>query len=144
MYILFIYNFSSILKNFTEVIVLTHPTNFGYGQALITGMKSAKRSNIIWMDGDGQHQVEDVVKLANNLLPEDVDFVIGERGKSSLQSTSRILGKYFLRLIIKFNCFQALYIYAFVQICSICALWPHWLAEPYQYAPSILEYAVKG
>ena len=39
-------NTASILKNFTEVIVLTHPTNFGYGQALITGMKSAKKSNI--------------------------------------------------------------------------------------------------
>ena len=96
-------NTGSILKKFSNISVLTHPTNFGYGQALITGMKSANRSNIVWVDGDGQHQIEDVVRLSKNLLPEEVDFVIGERGKSSLQSGSRVLGKYFLRVLVKFS-----------------------------------------
>ena len=94
---------SSIIKKFTAVKFLKHPTNFGYGQALVTGMRSANCSNVVWMDGDGQHQIKDVVKVSKALLPKEIDYVIGERGASSHQEKSRLTGKFFLKVVLKMS-----------------------------------------
>jgi glycosyltransferase involved in cell wall biosynthesis len=93
---------NEILNQFKSIKIIRHHHNFGYGQSIITGMKNSSKSNVVWMDGDGQHQVDDVVKLSKILINEDVDYVVGERDSKSFQVKSRILGKFILRILIKF------------------------------------------
>ena len=82
-------------------ILLKHGRNRGYGQALISGMKQATGDNVIWMDSDGQHRLEDVEKVARILAEQDVDFVVGERDSKSHQVKSRMLGKFVLRQLVR-------------------------------------------
>lgn len=58
---------------------LIHIRNFGYGQALMTGIRKASRPYVMTMDSDGQHRVEDVRNLYAVWKMIDVDMVIGSR-----------------------------------------------------------------
>ena len=65
-------------------IVIRHSVNLGQGAALQTGIDYALRMNanfIVTFDADGQHQVEDALKLVNAILSSDggVDIVMGSR-----------------------------------------------------------------
>lgn len=90
-----------IIGGFKSVRLIKHVRNAGYGQAVVTGMKNSTRSNVVWMDGDGQHQLGDVIKLCKILVAPEIDFVIGERDRNSHQVKRRILGKLVLRMFIK-------------------------------------------
>lgn len=59
---------------------IKHGCNYGYGAALLTGIKSATRPLIITMDSDGQHSVGDVVNLyiAWRMM-KTCDMLIGAR-----------------------------------------------------------------
>jgi glycosyltransferase involved in cell wall biosynthesis len=61
--------------------VVRHPYNIGNGAAVKTGMRAARGRLIVLMDGDGQHQPEDIVKL----LAEAGNYhmVVGARAKGS-------------------------------------------------------------
>lgn len=82
------------------------PINLGIGGAVQTGYKYALQEGYdvaVQVDGDGQHNPESLVKMANYMLEEDVDMVIGSRfiEKQGFQSTGtrRIGIKYFTILI---------------------------------------------
>lgn len=72
---------AAILKALSEknpaVVVLTHPTNIGYGAAVRTGCDAATTEWIAFMDSDGQFHAEDF----NALLPlcREASFVVGRR-----------------------------------------------------------------
>jgi len=62
--------------------VVRHALNRGLGGALGTGIAAALRlgaESIVTMDADGQHRIEDAVRLFDRLDEGDVDFVIGSR-----------------------------------------------------------------
>lgn len=62
--------------------VVTHMLNRGLGGALGTGIAAALHlgaDTIVTMDADGQHRVEDAIRLFERLEEGDVDFVIGSR-----------------------------------------------------------------
>lgn len=61
--------------------VVRHPYNIGNGAAVKTGMRAARGRLVVLMDGDGQHQPEDIVKL----LAEAGNYhmVVGARAKGS-------------------------------------------------------------
>ena len=62
--------------------VVRHAINRGLGGALGTGIAAALRLGadaIVTMDADGQHRIEDAVRLFDRLDEGDVDFVIGSR-----------------------------------------------------------------
>ena len=61
----------------SNLMVLTHEKNRGYGEALRTGLDAATKEWMGYMDSDGQFRTEDFEKL----LPytEQVDFVTGRR-----------------------------------------------------------------
>ena len=42
---------------------IKHGVTQGYGSALMTGIKNATRPLVLTIDGDGQHQISEVVKL---------------------------------------------------------------------------------
>src|SRR3990167_10942822 len=59
---------------------IKHGVNFGYGSALMTGIKNASRDLVMTIDSDGEHRVEDVVRLYHAWrLIEHVDMLIGTR-----------------------------------------------------------------
>ncbi|MDE1843645.1 MAG: glycosyltransferase family 2 protein, partial [Thaumarchaeota archaeon] len=68
--------------------VISHQKNQGYGAAVITLFDRARDENadiLTIIDGDGQHDPEQIPLLINALQENDVDVVIGSR---FLQSSS--------------------------------------------------------
>ncbi|MBD3260119.1 MAG: glycosyltransferase [Candidatus Altiarchaeales archaeon] len=64
-----------------KVRVIRHPVNTGLGSALSTGFKIAKKEGfkyLITIDGDGQHNPQDLVKIIRK-LGEGTDVVVGVR-----------------------------------------------------------------
>ena len=59
-----------------ELRVIHHPQNRGYGAALITGFKNARKDFIFYTDGDGQYDVREINNLLLALRP-DTDLVNG-------------------------------------------------------------------
>lgn len=61
--------------------VVRHPYNIGNGAAVKSGIRAAKGTMIVLMDGDGQHKPEDIPKL----LAEAANYhmVVGARAKGS-------------------------------------------------------------
>ena len=78
---------------------IKHGENFGYGSALLTGIKNSTRPLIITMDGDGQHTVADVFNLyvAWQII-KDCDLLIGSRRLKN-ELWYRMYGRKFLNLI---------------------------------------------
>lgn len=63
-------------------IVISHQTNKGYGSAIISLFNYARENNadiMITIDGDGQHDPEQIPLLLNAMSKHDVDVVIGSR-----------------------------------------------------------------
>jgi glycosyltransferase involved in cell wall biosynthesis len=60
--------------------VIHHPRNLGYGAALISGFKNAKKDLIFYTDGDGQYDVRELPKLLAKLGP-NIDLVNGYKVK---------------------------------------------------------------
>jgi glycosyltransferase involved in cell wall biosynthesis len=79
------------------VRVLRQPSNRGYGAALKAGIRAATSEYILTMDADGQHRLQDVLKLCDAVsgtLPPDC--VIGHRTKLVHSPLWRMPGKWFL------------------------------------------------
>ena len=56
--------------------VIHHTKNMGYGTALISGFRNARKDLIFYTDGDGQYDVREIRKLLAHLKPT-VDLVNG-------------------------------------------------------------------
>lgn len=61
--------------------VIRHPYNIGNGAAVKSGIRVARGKRLILMDGDGQHQPEDIPKLLAGL--DRYHMVVGSRAKGS-------------------------------------------------------------
>jgi glycosyltransferase involved in cell wall biosynthesis len=59
--------------------VISHDKNRGKGAAMKTAIRNAKADIIVFLDGDGQHNPEDIPKLLDPIIQEKADFVIGSR-----------------------------------------------------------------
>jgi glycosyltransferase involved in cell wall biosynthesis len=67
-------------ENGADVII--HDVNKGYGGALNSIFEYSKKANadiLITMDGDGQHQPEEIPKLTQALTEFNADLIIGSR-----------------------------------------------------------------
>lgn len=62
-------------------IVIRHPYNIGNGAAIKTGIRNARGDILVTLDGDGQHDPNDIPKLLENLGP--YDMVVGSRNSDS-------------------------------------------------------------
>src|SRR5215813_209563 len=60
--------------------VIHHESNRGYGAALISGFKNAKKDLIFYTDGDGQYDVRELHNLLAHLKP-NIDLVNGYKVK---------------------------------------------------------------
>lgn len=64
-------------------IVLRHPQNRGKGEALKTGFNYIRSEcdpdKVVCADSDGQHSVDDIIKLADNIDESKPEMVLGVR-----------------------------------------------------------------
>ena len=59
-----------------------HPTNLGYGAALLSGFRAARHEHVAFTDGDRQFRVADVGRLIDRMAePDTPDVVVGFRIK---------------------------------------------------------------
>ena len=70
--------------------VIRHPYNKGNGAAVKSGIRHATGAFILVIDGDGQHQPSDALRLVSQLA--EYDLVVGARSTSTQASWSRRLG----------------------------------------------------
>jgi glycosyltransferase involved in cell wall biosynthesis len=71
-------------------IVYSHPYNMGNGASIKSGIRIASGDILVFMDGDGQHDPNDIAKMLQ-YFPE-YDMVVGARSKTSQVSIFRGLG----------------------------------------------------
>jgi len=63
-------------------LVINHSTNRGYGEAIKSCFEAAKSNGahiLITLDGDGQHNPDEIPQLLAPILKEKADLVIGSR-----------------------------------------------------------------
>jgi glycosyltransferase involved in cell wall biosynthesis len=65
-----------LARTFPEVRVVHHPKNRGYGGALRTGFREARKELIFYTDGDAQYDPSELVDLWSRMT-DDVDLVNG-------------------------------------------------------------------
>lgn len=66
-------------KKNSNIKVINHEKNLGYGEALKSGFYNAKYDTIVYTDGDGQFDFSEVKKFLEKI--EDNDLIIGYRIK---------------------------------------------------------------
>ena len=71
-------------------IVFSHPFNLGNGAAIKSGIRIASGDILVFMDGDGQHDPEDIEKML--IYFPEYDMVVGARPKGEQTSLFRGFG----------------------------------------------------
>jgi len=69
----------------SNVYVLTHPVNRGYGTSMKTGIRRAKGELLAITDADGTYPIADFPKLFEAMMQSDADMVVGARTKKGVQ-----------------------------------------------------------
>ena len=64
---------------FTNTKIITHPSNFGYGAALKTGIRNAQYECVIITDADGTYPNERIPELIKIFREGNYDMVVGAR-----------------------------------------------------------------
>lgn len=73
-------------------LVISHGTNRGYGEAIKSCFEAAKANAadvLVILDGDGQHNPDDIPKLLTPILQGEADLIIGSRFLAKERSTPR-------------------------------------------------------
>jgi dolichol-phosphate mannosyltransferase len=71
-----------ILASRSDVAVIRHPTNLGYGRSLIEAFEYAKRQDVDWvitMDCDEQHEPEMIPEFVRHIRSDRWDVISGSR-----------------------------------------------------------------
>lgn len=89
---------AAAVKAFPSVRLINHTYNRGQGAALKTGMAAASRPYVAWFDADNEHRTEDLHRLYERALQENLVAVIGQRLSASANWV-RGSGKALIRLI---------------------------------------------
>lgn len=79
------------------VRVIHHKVNRGYGGALKSGLLEASTPYVVTIDGDGQHETDDILRLLEFAVEHDADLVVGRRDVSQKTDWYRELGKTIIR-----------------------------------------------
>lgn len=100
-------NLKPIIKDLKikNLILLTHKINLGKGAAMKTGAEFAFENGadaVIFMDGDGQHESDDIPKFVETLKSGRFDAVFGTRNYSSDVPLVRYLGNKLISIVLNF------------------------------------------
>ena len=80
--------------------VLSHPYNIGNGAAVKTGIRSAQGRVLCFLDGDGQHNPDDIPRLLAHI--ERYHMVVGARQRGSETHFHRDLANFFYNRFASF------------------------------------------
>lgn len=83
---------TGIIAKEAGAIVYSHPYNIGNGAAVKSGIRIASGEVLVFMDGDGQHEPEEIRKFVQYF--PDFDMVVGARPKGHQASWGRALGNW--------------------------------------------------
>lgn len=83
---------AGIVEKNSNVTLIRHGFNRGYGAALKTGMANASRPLVAWFDADNEHRVNDLISMIALLRDGQLAAVIGQR-TSGGASAVRGVGK---------------------------------------------------
>jgi glycosyltransferase involved in cell wall biosynthesis len=97
----------AVVASFPQIKLIRHPFNRGYGSAICTGARAAHGEYIFWFDSDGQHRVEDLIRVCRELIDGEMEYCIGVREQTSYQDPNRKLGKWLLRQAVNFSMGQS-------------------------------------
>ena len=84
----------------TGALVYSHPYNIGNGAAIKSGIRFASGKLLVFMDGDGQHDPEEIGKMLEYF--PDYDMVVGARPKGHQASWGRALGNWAYNLLASY------------------------------------------
>lgn len=70
---------TAALARDTGVRVISHPTNKGYGNALLTGIRNASHPWIAITDADGTYPIERLPGMLDETLERGLDMLVGAR-----------------------------------------------------------------
>ena len=73
---------TSIIAESLGAIVIKHPKNLGYGSAIRSIFLKAREINsegLVTIDADGQHKIEDIMKVVKPIVDGQADISIGSR-----------------------------------------------------------------
>ena len=68
-----------IVAGYSDVVLVQHPVNHGYGAAIKTGFRRATGNLLAFLDADGTYPPEHFAQLCRPILEEGADLVIGSR-----------------------------------------------------------------
>lgn len=81
--------------------VISHKLNKGYGGAIKSGVAAADTTFVVTIDADGQHYLDDIIKVYAYALEQNADMIVGSRKGQQEASALRGLGKNIVRTIAK-------------------------------------------
>ena len=84
--------------------VISHPYNIGNGAAVKTGIRNAKGSILVTIDGDGQHSPHDIPKLLEKM--DTYDMAVGARTNDSEASFHRKIANWVYNRFASYMCKQ--------------------------------------
>jgi glycosyltransferase involved in cell wall biosynthesis len=82
--------------------VIRHKINRGYGAAIKSGIREVLTPYAATMDADGQHDPREILRLAAGLRSGEADMIIGRRKYGAPRFFFRSLGKWFIKLIVRY------------------------------------------
>lgn len=82
--------------------LIQHPFNRGYGASWKTGVTNADTDIVIFFDGDGQFDPNDVKRVLDELIEHNCDMVTGCRTQESYTPWTRKPGKALLLRLARF------------------------------------------
>ncbi len=82
--------------------VIRHPYNMGNGAAVKTGIRNARGAVLVTMDGDGQHDPEDIPRLLEKT--DRYDMVVGARNAVSESKVHRNLANWLYNVFASYIC----------------------------------------
>lgn len=83
-------------------VVLTHAYNIGNGAAVKTGIRAANGEVVVFLDGDGQHDPEDIPRLLNRM--DGHVMVVGARTRGSDTDAHRDFGNRIYNWLASYVC----------------------------------------
>ncbi|MBA3826518.1 MAG: glycosyltransferase family 2 protein [Ktedonobacterales bacterium] len=84
-----------------RVRVIHHPTNQGYGAAVISGFDAATQELLFFMDSDGQFDIKDIAFLLTAFEQGEADVILGYR-KHRQDAPMRILNAWAWKQLVSF------------------------------------------
>lgn len=92
---------AEIARSFQLVTLVSHGRNLGKGAAIASGIRCSKGHVIVIQDGDLEYLPEDIPRIVQPIMKDEVDVVYGSRFMGSCEgmSGSHRIGNFLLSLL---------------------------------------------